>query len=184
MPAEKLPDRKQRKHVNSIMKISEWKQKIIESLVLDDQLSKLLWYNSADALSRKSLTEDQKYELADSSSDMLRVHGTMYTPEVMMDQKTFIGMSIANFGPQEIHYQLSNRFLIGYLYIYILVDNKIMVIDEGWRQDKILERIYDILEGSRMIGMGEMQLGNFNDLWEQNNKFGGYTVMMKIYDFM
>ena len=58
-----------------------------------------------------------------------------------------------------------------------------MDIDEGQRQDKILERIYDLFSDSRSYGMGELRIGGLSEEWEQNNKFGGYTLMMRIYDF-
>lgn len=182
MPAERLPETK---HYNtsSVMMIGEWKQKIVETIAMDDELSKLLWYNSEDALSQPSLTEEQKYELADAHSDKRRVYPVRYTPKVAIDQQSFIGMSVAGFAPQEIHYQYSDTYVLGYLYFYILVDNSIMDIDEGQRQDKILARIYDLFSDSREYGMGELRIGGLDELWEQNNKFGGYVLMMRVYDF-
>ncbi|UNL37790.1 hypothetical protein G8B26_05005 [Limosilactobacillus reuteri] len=163
--------------------IGEWKQRVLEAVAMDDEISKLLWYNSADALSRPSLTEEQKVELVDSNSNKRRVFPTRYTKNVVMDQQSFIGMGIAGFAPQEVHYQYSDTYVIGYLYFYILVDNEIMDIDEGQRQDKLLERIYDIFSDSRHYGMGELRIGGLSELWEQNNKFGGYQLMMRVYDF-
>lgn len=163
--------------------IGEWKQRVLETIAMDDELSKLLWYNTEDALSRDSLTEEQKYELVDSTSEHRRIYSTRYTKKVIMDQQSFIGMGIAGFAPQEVHYQYSDTYVIGYLYFYILVDNEIMDIDEGQRQDKILERIYDLFSDSRSYGMGELRIGGLSELWEQNNKFGGYQLMMRVYDF-
>lgn len=182
IPAEKIQDKVHYK-TSSIMMIGEWKQRIMETIVEDDELSKLLWYNSEDALTRPSLTDEQKMELVDSSSSQRRVFPTRYNDNVVMDQQSFIGMSISGFAPQEIHYQLSNNYVIGYLYFFILVDNKIMDIDEGLRQDKILERIYDLFADSRKYGMGDLKIGGLTEQWEQNNKFGGYTLMMRVYDF-
>ena len=76
-----------------------------------------------------------------------------------------------------------NKLFAFVLYFYILVDNEIMDIDEGQRQDKLLERIYDIFSDSRDYGMGELRIGGLSELWEQNNKFGGYQLMMRVYDF-
>lgn len=182
MPATKLPD-KEHYNTSSIAMIGEWKQRVLEAVAMDDKISKLLWYNSSDALSRPSLTEEQKVELVDSNSNKRRVFPTRYTKNVVMDQQSFIGMGIAGFAPQEVHYQYSDTYVIGYLYFYILVDNEIMDIDEGQRQDKLLERIYDIFSDSRNYGMGELRIGGLSELWEQNNKFGGYQLMMRVYDF-
>lgn len=118
--------------------IGEWKQRVLETIAMDDELSKLLWYNTEDALSRDSLTEEQKYELVDSTSEHRRIYPTKYTKKVVMDQQSFIGMGIAGFAPQEVHYQYSDTYVIGYLYFYILVDNEIMDIDEGQKPDLIL----------------------------------------------
>ena len=172
LPAERLSD-KTHYNTSSVMMIGEWKQKIMETIARDNEFSKLLWYNSEDALSREDLTEAQKYELVDSDSNNRRIYPTRYNPNVVMDQQSFIGMGIAGFAPQEIHYQSSDTYVIGYLYFYILVDNKIMDIDEGQRQDKILERIYDLFSDSRSYGMGELRIGGLSEEWEQNNKFGG-----------
>lgn len=182
MPAEKMPD-KIHYNTSSIAMITEWKQRVMETIAMDDELSKLLWYNSSDALSRPSLTEDQKYELVDSTSDMRRIYPTKFNPNVVMDQKSFIGMGIAGFAPQEVHYQYSDTYVLGYLYFFILVDNQIMDIDEGQRQDKILERIYDLFSDSRRYGMGNLRIGGLSELWEHNNKYGGYELMMRLYDF-
>lgn len=183
MPADRLPDHPNYRNA-SIMKISEWKQQIMETIISDDELSKLLWYNTEDALSRESLTDDQKMELVDPHSENRRVYPTRYSPNVVMDQQSFIGMAISGFAPQELHYRTSNDYVIGYLYFFILCDVEIMDIDEGQRHDMILARLYDLFEDSRTYGMGDMKIGGLNEQWEQNNKFGGYTMMLRIYDFM
>ena len=100
-----------------------------------------------------------------------------------MDQESFIGMAISNFSFPEIHYHVTSDFVMGYLYFFILVDNKIMDIDEGQRQDQILARIYDLFSDSRSYGIGTVKVGGLSELWEQNNKFGGYQLMMRVYDF-
>ena len=58
-----------------------------------------------------------------------------------------------------------------------------MDIDEGQRQDQILARIYDLFSDSRRYGIGTVKIGQLSELWEQNNKFGGYQLMMRVYDF-
>lgn len=182
MPAKKLTDNGP-KHVSSIMKISEWKQQMMETLAMDDELAKLLYYDSSDALSRPDLTEEQKYSLVTEDSGHRRIYPTRYKPGVVMDQESFIGMAISNFSFPEIHYHVTSDFVMGYLYFFVLVDNKIMDIDEGQRQDRILARIYDLFSDSRKYGIGTVKVGGLSELWEQNNKFGGYQLMMRVYDF-
>ena len=72
MPAIDITDEAP-KHVSSIMKISEWKQQMMETMAKDDELAKLLYYDSPDALSRPNLSEEQKYELVtEGEDDLLR----------------------------------------------------------------------------------------------------------------
>lgn len=166
-----------RLHSHSIMMITQWKQKIMDMLINDPELTKLLAYNSRDALSRRDLTEDERYDLVDKN-----VLGTRYLPSVVKDQKSIIGIGISGFVPQESWRQFSDKMIMGYVYFYILVDNEIMQTDTGYRQDLILARVYDLFQDSNFFGLGSLQEGNLTELWEQNNKFGGYTLMMRVVD--
>ena len=49
MPAKEITNEAP-KHVSSVMKISEWKQQMMETMAMDDDLAKLLYYDSSDAL--------------------------------------------------------------------------------------------------------------------------------------
>lgn len=184
MPATKLPDRHIPRHA-AITKISEWKQKMMEGIVSDPEISKLLYYNSQDALSRPNLTEDQQYSLVDTESDKRSVYPTRYTPKVMMDQQSFVGLSVSGFVPQEAfapYRTIANNYVMGYLYFWILVDNRIMDCDEGQRQDLLLEKIYNKFQDSEGYGMGRITVNDLQEVWEQNNKFGGYVLMMQVID--
>ena len=181
MPAIKLPDQRETKKA-SIAMIGEWKQQMMEKIAMDDQIAKLLWYDTSDALSRPDLTDDQKAELCDPTSDHRRIYPTRYTNTVAMEQHSFIGLGISGFVPQESYRQFSSKYTMGYLYFFILCDNKIMDIDEGQRHDFLLKRIYELFQDTTGFGMGTLQEGNLMEDWEQNNKFGGYVLMMKVID--
>lgn len=186
MPAESIDERKidPIPHTSSVMRITEWKQKMMSMICEDDDITRLLYYKSPDALSRPKLTEEQIYELIDKDSEKRCIYPTRYREDVIMDQMSFIGLSVANFIPQESWRQFSQRYSMGYLYFYILVDTAIMDVEEGQRQDLILQRIYDIFQGSNEFGMGTIKEGNLTELWDQNNKFGGWTLMIKVIDLM
>lgn len=178
MPSIELDRRVIHSPKGSLMMITEWKQKIMEVLCMDDELAKLLGYNSTDALSRKSLTENQKLDLVNKN-----IYGIRYVPDVVQEQKSFISLGLSGFVPQESFRQFSQRYVMGYIYFYILVDTQIMQIDEGYRQDLILSRVYDLFQDRDYFGIGKVQEGNMTELWEQNNKLGGYTLMFKVTDF-
>lgn len=177
MSSIKIDKRFPYSHTNAIMRITEWKQKIIETLCMDDDIAKLLYYNTPDALSRPALTEDQKYDLYHKN-----IFGYQYNPDTVEQQKSFITLGISGFIPQESWRQFSQRYVMGYLYFNILCDIKIMDTDDGERRDLLLARIYDLFQDSDEYGMGHIQEGNLTELWQQNNKFGGYTLMMRVID--
>jgi hypothetical protein len=171
------PQRKRRNknYPRGIMKIGEWKQRAMELLLADDELVKLLKYDTPDALLKDNLTEEERFELIDKS-----IIGHRYNPKPVSEQKSFITMGLSNWVPQESFRQFSDDYIMGYFYFYILVDVQIMKTDTGYRHDLILSRIYDIFQESRFFGMGELKMETCIDLWEQNNSFGGYTVGFKI----
>lgn len=157
---------------------SEWKEKIMEVLAMDDELAKLLHYPSNDVLAREPLNEDQKLDLVNKN-----IFGVRYIPEVVEEQKSFISIGMSGFVPQESFRQFSQRYVMGYIYFYILVDSQIMKTDSGYRQDLILSRVYDLFQDELFFGYGKIQIGNMTELWEHDSKLGGYTLMFRVEDF-
>lgn len=158
--------------------ISDIKMKIIDTLISDMELCKLLRYGSTDVLSRPDLTEDERYALVDNA-----VYGYRYIPDVVKEQKSFVSMELANFVPQEGFRQFSDDYVMGYVIFYILVDQSIMKTDSGYRQDLIQGRVYDLFQENIGFGIGELRMEVLQPLWAHDNKFGGYTVSFGITDF-
>lgn len=178
MPRITIDDKRVHSPNGSIMQITKWKQKMMEVLCQDDQIAKLLNYDTVDALTQKNLDEDQKYNLVDK-----RIFGVRYNPNVVQEQGSFITLSISGFVPEESFRQFSQRLVMGYLYFNILVDHSLMQVDEGYRQDLLLQRVYDLFQDSNFFGIGKLQEGNLTELWEQDNKYGGYVLMFQVVDF-
>ncbi|KRL07925.1 hypothetical protein FC92_GL000992 [Liquorilactobacillus hordei DSM 19519] len=160
------------------MQITRWKQNMMDTLCHDEDISKMLKYNAPDALTRDSLTEDDKLDLVNN-----RIFGTTYVPKTVEQQGSYITIGIGGFIPQESFRQFSERYVMGYLYFNILVDRNLMLMDEGYRQDLILQRVYDLFQDNNFYGMGRIQEGNLVENWEQDNRFGGYTLMFRVIDF-
>ena len=59
-----------------------------------------------------------------------------------------------------------------------------MNTDYGDRRDLLLMRVYDLFQDSDDYGMGHIKEGNLTELFDQNNKFGGYVLQMKVIDLM
>lgn len=170
--------RKKRSNNNSIENITKWKQSIIDKIINDDELSKLLIYNTPNALAMPVPTDDQRYSLVNNS-----VVGYRYIPTIAEDAKSWVSMSISKFAPQEGFRQFSDDYLMGYIFIYILVDTSIMETETGYRQDLIAGRIHDLFQESRGFGIGELRLESYIENWEHNNKLGGFIMGYKVVEF-
>lgn len=157
------------------MNFTEWKQKAMEKIVLDEDIGKLLKYNTADALFREPLTEEEAYALIDKN-----VFGYRYIPDPVSEQQSFISLGLGNFIPDEGFRRFSNAYIMGYLWVYILVDNSIFKTDSGYRQDLLLARIHHLFQSSDDFGIGEVRLESTAENWQHKNKFGGYTVGFKV----
>lgn len=170
--------RKKKENNNSIKNITKWKQLILAKIVEDEELSKLLFYNTPDALSLPSPTYEQRESLINSN-----VMGYRYIPKVAEESESWISISTSRFAPQEGFRQFSNEYLMGFIFFYILVDTAIMETETGYRQDLIAERLHNIFQESRELGIGELRLESFVENWEHNNKLGGYTMGFRTVDF-
>ena len=100
---------------NTIKNITKWKQYILEKIIEDDELCKLLIYNSEDCLDLPTPTEEARHMLINN-----QVYGYRYIPTVAQEANSWISMSISNFVPQESFRQFSDDYLMGFLYFYIL----------------------------------------------------------------
>lgn len=164
-----------RNYKRGVMKFTEWKQKAIDMIISDEKLTKLLKYDTPDALFKPVVSTEEAEALVNK-----RVFGYRYNAETVKETISFIGMGLANFVPQEGFRQFSDDYIMGYMYFYILVDTEIMQTETGYRQDLILDRIYEIFSDSNGFGMGTLRLETCLELWQHNNKFGGYTVGFRI----
>lgn len=178
MPRVEKHSRKKRANNNAIENITKWKQLILEKIVYDDELSKLLKYNTPDALALPELTDEQRYSLINDN-----VKGYRYIPTIAQDAQSWLSISTSRFVPQEGFRQFSDEYLMGYIFFYILVDTAIMETETGYRQDLIAGRLNYIFQESKEVGIGELRLESFIENWEHNNKFGGYIMGYQVTDF-
>lgn len=150
----------------------------MQKLIEDDELAKLLVYNSPDCLSKPSVTDDVRESLVNK-----QIFGYRYIPEVAQETKSYISMSTSNFVPQEGYRQFSDDYLMGFIFFYILVDSAVIETETGYRQDLIAARVYEIFQEREGLGIGKTRMESFVENWEQNNKFGGYTIGFRTVDF-
>lgn len=166
------------KKINGVSNFTKWKQQIMEMLINDDELAKLLFYKEEDCLSKPAPNEDERESLIND-----QIFGYRYVPKVAEEQKSYVSLGLSNFVPQEGFRQFSDDYVQGYLYFYILVDTAIINTDTGYRNDLILGRIYSLFQANKnIVGMGELRLEACTELWQHGNKFGGYTVGFRVVD--
>lgn len=171
--------RKARKAPNKgIMQFTKWKQAAIEKMLADDELMKLLTYTTKDWKSRSDVSEEARYDLLDKN-----IFQYKFIDPIADKQESFVSMGLAYFAPQEGFRQFSDDYIMGYFYLYILCSRHIRSTHQGDRADLIASRLYDILQSSRGIGMGELRMETQGEIWADNNSHGGYFLGFQVVDF-
>lgn len=177
--SKSLQNRKRSSDDNNIVKnITFWKHIILDKLVQDDELAKLLHYSSQDALRKSDLTGEQKISLYND-----KVFGYRYNPKIIDEAEQYVTVGVSRFAPQEGFRTISDKYISGYIYFYILVNNQNMKMETGYRQDLIANRVHSLFHGNREIGIGKLQFDSLVENWEHNNKLGGYILGFKVTDF-
>lgn len=150
---------------------------IISAILESDTLTKLLAYDSADALFKPSLSQEERDSLLYS-----RVYPYRFVPDPIETQGTFITIGASGFRRNQEEFKVYDDYQAGEIYFYFFTHHDIMRTDSGVRQDIILGEIDSIFDKSRGLGMGELKLRYVNEMWMHNNKFGGYSVAFTVTD--
>ena len=103
--------RKKASNSNSIASLTKWKQRILGMMIEDEELVKLLYYNTPDCLDKPTVSEDKRNALINS-----QVYGYRFNPMVVEVAKSWISLSMSNFVPQEGFRQFSDDYLMGFIY--------------------------------------------------------------------
>lgn len=168
---------KQIKRGQSTMeKLGEYKMEILNRILADDDLTKLLEYDRADALFLPSVEDT-------GSLLYRRVFPYRFVPNPIEDQGTFLTLGVNGFRRHQEGFKVYDDYQAGEIYFYFFTHVDMMRTDNGVRQDIMLARISTLFDGTRGLGMGELKLRYVNELWMHNNKFGGYSVAFTITDF-
>lgn len=161
---------------------TKWKQEAISRLVLNENLMKLMYYNTPDALSKPTPTEEQISRMVSPGKNQ-QIFQYRYVGNLATRQTSYISMELAYFKPLEEYRLFSEQYVSGLFYIYILSDIEIMEVNQGIRTDLILKEVYRSLDGlDSLIGMGKLGVETQLPLWVDNNSFGGYSIGFKVSD--
>ena len=161
---------------------TKWKQEAISRLVLNENLMKLMYYNTPDALSKPTPTEEQISKMVSPGKDQ-QIFQYRYVGNLATRQTSYISMELAYFKPLEEYRLFSEQYVSGLFYIYILSDIEIMEVNQGIRTDLMLKEVYRSLDGlDSLIGMGKLGVETQLPLWVDNNSFGGFSIGFKVSD--
>lgn len=161
---------------STMEKLGEYKMEVLKRCIEDEELAKLLRYDSEDALFKPAIAEPSKLMYD-------RVYPFRFVPAPVEVQGTFLTLGASGFRRHQEDYKIYDDYQSGEIYFYFFTHVDLMRTDSGVRQDLMLGRISSLFDGTKGIGMGEMKLRYVNELWMHNNKFGGYSVAFTITDF-
>lgn len=164
--------------LSSLQRIPEYKMNILNKVSESEVVSKLLLYNTPDALFKPDLTEDQKQGLL-----YTKLFPYRFVPNPVEDQSTYLTIGVNGFRRNQEGFKIYDDYQAGEIYFYFFTHVDLMKTYTGVRQDLILGEIDRLFDGKTGIGMGEMKLRYTNELWMHNNKFGGYSVAFTVVDF-
>ena len=170
--------RNRKRPKKGLLQFTKWKQIATEKLIEDDELMKLLKYNSKDWSRRPNVPMDDRYDLVDKN-----IFQYSYIHTIAEDSKSYVAMGLAYFAPQEGFRQFSDDYVMGYFYFHVLCARSIRSTNTGDRADLIAGRIYDIFQESKYFGIGELRMQTQNEIRQDNNTHSGYTIGFHIVEF-
>ncbi|QRV11476.1 hypothetical protein JR311_19935 (plasmid) [Bacillus velezensis] len=159
-----------------MQKLPQYKMDVLNKVLESEKLTKLIGYDSPDALFKTPL---------ESPQDLLydRIFPFRFVPETVERQATYLTLGVNGFRRLQEGYKIYDDYQTGEIYFYLFTHHDLMKTDSGVRQDLILGELDNLFEGYRGMGMGELKLRYVNELWIHNNRFGGYSIAFTITDF-
>lgn len=167
--------RKTKAEKNAISRITEWKSVIIDAIMNDDELTKLLHYDTTDASFRPNLTDEERRNLYNT-----KIFGYRYNPEIVDEATQFLTIGVSRFAPREGFRKVYENYTDGFIYFYVVVNQQNMELENGYRQDLMVNRLHELFHDNRFIGLGNLKWANLVENWEHDNKLGGYALGFRV----
>lgn len=151
--------------------LSEYKFTIISRLLENEELCKAIYYNDTDFLD-KACINDPTEKLVYN-----HIFPYRFIPDVNESKKTFVTMSFQKF------HLVNNSFKKGLIYLYVVTHRDLFKTDYGvTRIDYILNKIDELFNQKRGIGMGKLEFYEMNEFLA-NEKYQGNYICYKPIDF-
>lgn len=139
---------------SSFLSIEKDMNIIIDKILKDERLKRLLYYNTKDALDRPNLTEDQSLELIEKNIKIV--------PKLYVDREalSYIVISFDQFVPSE-----NPQFRDNVIEFDIVCHfDQWQLKDFALRPYKIAAEIDSLFNNSKLTGIGELQFLGGNEL--------------------
>ena len=139
---------------------------IINKMIKNERLKRLLYYTSRDALNRPNLTEDQSIELMQNS--------IRFVPKLEVDSevRTYIVISYDNFVPSENPEFRNNTIEFDIICHF----DQWKLQDFALRPYKIAAEIDSMFNNTHLTGIGELQFMGGKQI-NLNDEFAGFCLI-------
>ena len=143
---------------------------IVDYILKNKNLKKLLFYTSKDALKRPPLTEEESLSLINTHIKL--------TPKIYIDEKvlTYIIISMDNFLPSE-NPQFRDNIIT---FDIICHFDQWQLLDFDLRPYRIAAEIDTILNNKKLTGIGKTEFLGCNQI-VLSDEFAGLTLMYMVY---
>lgn len=155
--------------INSFERLTYFKEQILFSFIANQNICKLLSYNTSDALSLPDITipTSLMYDV---------IFPYKYVPDVTSDKKSYITLDFTEFeltrsNPKNINFNLI---------VYMFTHKDLFVTDDGLRVDLLLNEVDQEIQ-EKVLGFGSVYLNLCRSFWLDKD-YGGYYVMYKMYE--
>ena len=160
--------------------LSETKMNIVSLIRDNDNITRLLKYNAANALNETNpITSTIKKEIYSQNSPNKRVFLSGFDGQAVEETRSEIHISFDSINPTQ-----ASTTKIPFLTIDVVVADAINVLDDGMslRHDRLFQEICDTIEGYSVGTVGHIEmihparelvlLGNTHLIWSANYKVG------------
>lgn len=146
--------------------ITDYKNKIITKIIENENLLKALTNTDSDFISQTlsiSAPEDVVYSY---------VFPYMDSKTILTETQSFITMEFRDFKSSKGNYYKSGQVLF-----YIICEKSLIKTSMGNRYDYIFERLMEIFDESKDIGIGKMIISKWGDMSFGDDYLGCYCIL-------
>lgn len=141
---------------------------IIDKILQNERLQKLLYWNHKDALTRRKLTEEEKYSLLGKQIKL--------TPKVYVDPEmlVYLVISFGNFAPNATNPEFRDNTIH---FDIICHFDQWLLDDMQLRPYKIAAELDSMFNESKLTGIGKLHFVNGDQVAISGEEYAGVSLM-------